>query len=262
VTGAPHPIREEDLHAYVDGQLDPSRRPAVERYLAATPEAAQRAAAYSAQREILRAAFAARATEPLPPQLNMSRLLEERLARRRTSWRMVAAAIALFLAGGVSGWLLHLLPPTDRNLSAMSVLKQEAMATHIVYAADRRHPIEVGAADRDHLTQWLSNRLNRQVAPPDLTSIGYHLIGGRLLATERGGAAALFMYENDAHTRLSVVFRPMAAELRASQSEMANGAVNLCAWIENGLGYAVVAALPDSELDRASETIRKGEEAS
>ncbi len=257
MTGSDLPISEEDLHAYVDEQLEPSRRADIERYLAARPEEARRVAAYAAQRDALHAAFASRAAGPLPPELNLSRLIEARLVRRRASWRMAAAAVLLLALGGAGGWLLHATPFASRNTLAMSVLQQQAMASHMVYAADRRHPIEVGADERDHLTQWLSNRLDRRAAPPDLTAIGYHLIGGRLLATERGGAAALFMYENDVHTRLSVVLRPMAPELRAPQMEMTRGTVNLCAWIENGLGYAVVATLPDNELDRASDYIRK-----
>jgi anti-sigma factor RsiW len=32
--------------------------------------------------------------------------------------------------------------------------------------------------------------------------------------------------------------------------------VNGCAWIANGLGYAVVAALPDEELDRVADYMR------
>jgi anti-sigma factor RsiW len=258
VTGSPQPIPEEDLHAYVDGQLDPSGRAAVERYLAADPEEAQRISAYSAQREALRAALASRAAGPLPPELDLSRLIEARLTRRQASWRPAVATVLLLALGGASGWLLNADPFASRNTLAMSVLQQQALATHVVYAADRRHPIEVGASEREHLAQWLSNRLARRVAPPDLSVIGYHLIGGRLLATERGSAAALFMYENDAHTRLSVVLRPMAPELRSPQKERTSGAVNLCAWIENGIGYAVVATLPDSELDRASEYIRTG----
>lgn len=255
MNGLERPIAEEDLHAYVDRQLPPERGPAVERYLEDNPEEARRIAAYAAQREALRAAFAIRGAEPLPPQLNMVRLIEARLRRRRAPWRM-AAAVALALgAGGAGGWLLH--APPNRNTSALLTLEQQAMASHIVYAADRRHPIEVGAGERDHLAQWLSNRLERKVAPPHLASIGYRLIGGRLLTTERGGAAALFMYENEAGTRLSLVLRPMAAGLKVPQAEASRGEVNLCAWIASGLGYAVVAALPDSELDRASQRIRE-----
>ena len=125
-----------------------------------------------------------------------------------------------------------------------------------MYAADKRHPIEVAAVERDHLTQWLSNRLNRKVTAPELDALGYRLIGGRLLATERGGAAALLMYEDVRGQRLSLVLRPMARSLHAARADMSEGGVNGCAWIADGLGYAVVAALPDEELDRVADHVR------
>lgn len=40
MTGDERPIGEQDLHAYVDGFLDPVRRPTVERYLADHPREA------------------------------------------------------------------------------------------------------------------------------------------------------------------------------------------------------------------------------
>ncbi|MBS0562063.1 MAG: anti-sigma factor [Proteobacteria bacterium] len=251
------PIREEDLHAYVDGQLEPARRPAVEDYLAATPAAAAKVAAYAAQRNALHAAFDARAAEPLPPELDLSRLLETRLARRRAPWRLAAASAAFLLIGAAAGWALRGATLVANEAPPMARFAQQALATHAVYAVDRRHPVEVQAAEREHLVRWLSNRLDRDASPPDLSSIGYHLIGGRLLATERGGPAALFMYENEAHVRLSVILRPMAPALHAPRTEIARGETHLCGWIDNGLGYAVVAAMPDAEIDRASDLIRK-----
>ena len=140
---------------------------------------------------------------------------------------------------------------------ALTVLEQEAFATHGVYAADRRHPIEVGAVERDHLAQWLSNRLNRKVAPPDLTTAGWHLLGGRLLATERGGAAALFMYDNGNGERLSLVMRPMAPELAAPKPNWIGGAVNASAWITGGIGYAVVGAAPQDEIMKITRLVRE-----
>jgi anti-sigma factor RsiW len=139
----------------------------------------------------------------------------------------------------------------------MALLQQQALATYAVYAIDRRHPIEVGADQKDHLSTWLSNRLRRTVKPPDLEALDYRLIGGRLLATEHGGAAALFMYEDSHGERLSLVLRPMSPDLRAPTSDMRDGTVNGCAWITDGLGYAVVAALPDAELDRVADFIRQ-----
>lgn len=246
-------IEEDDLHAYVDGQLPSSRRAAVEHHLSAHPETARRVAAYQQQRAALRAAFAG-ADEPLPARLTLASILRERRRTRLANWRVAAGLVLGLALGGSAGWLLH--APTGRGSVAMAALEQEAFSTHTVYAADRRHPVEIGATEAAHLRQWLSNRLDRSVAPPDLSASGYHLIGGRLLATEHGRPAALFMYENAGGQRLSLLFRPMAPTMRMSPRDISQGHMNGCAWIDNGMGYAVVGAMPDRELDGIAGNIR------
>jgi anti-sigma factor RsiW len=257
MTAGERPISEDELHAYVDDQLDTARRLEVERYLDAHPDVSRRVSVYRAHRESLRVALAAPAAEPIPPELNLSRLLEARLRRRHGWWRLAASVVLCLGLGGAVGWYVGPGPSPSRIELAVSLLQQEAIASHTVYAADRRHPIEVAAADRDHLATWLSNRLHRTVVPPDLSAAGYRLLGGRLLATEHGGAAALFVYDDSQGNRLSVVMRPMAPELHAAHMDMSKGAVNGCSWIDNGMGYAVVAAVSDANLDRVSEQISR-----
>ena len=259
MNGSDPPIAEEDLHAYVDGQLAPVWRDAVQRYLQTNPDEGRRVAAWITQRDALRDALAGRTTAPLPPSLNLSRLIVQRLRRRRVPWLAAASVLLALAVGGSGGWLVRAptIPDHAAPAMAMAMLQQQALAAYDVYAVDKRHPIEVGADQRDHLSTWLSNRLHRAVRPPDLESLDYRLIGGRLLATERGGAAALFMYEDAHGQRLSLVLRPMSPDLRATTSDMRQGLVNGCAWITNGLGYAVVAELPDAELDRVANFVRQ-----
>jgi anti-sigma factor RsiW len=38
---------------------------------------------------------------------------------------------------------------------------------------------------------------------------------------------------------------------------MREGAVSGCAWIADGIGYAVVAALPDDELDSVADLVER-----
>jgi anti-sigma factor RsiW len=257
VNGSESPIAQEDLHAYVDGQLTPTRRAAVQRYLQANPEEARRVAAWTAQRDTLCVTFGARAAAPLPPSLDLSRLIEDRLRRRRVPWLAAASVLLALAVGGSGGWLLRAPPAPDHAAPALAMLQQQALATYDVYAVDKQHPIEVGADQKDQLSTWLSNRLRRPVKPPDLEALDYRLIGGRLLATEHGGSAALFLYEDSHGHRLSLVMRPMSPDLHAPTSDMREGSVNGCAWIANGLGYAVVAALPDAELDRVADFLRQ-----
>ncbi len=256
MTAPERPIGEDDLHAYVDDQLEPARRRRVEQYLVADQEAAQRVSAYQAQRQALRDAFAALSAEPLPPELSLTRILEQRLRRPRAPWHIAAAIVLALGIGGGGGWFLHSRPTDGRLAQAMDVLQREALSTHVVYATDRRHPVEVSAVEETHLKQWLSNRLERNVTPPDLSGFGFRLIGGRLLATERGRPAALFMYDNAEGDRLSLLLRPMAPGFHALQTDMSQAGLNGCAWIDRGLGYAIVGPFADNELDRMADQIR------
>jgi anti-sigma factor RsiW len=255
MSDATPPVGEDDLHAYLDGQLPVERRLVVERHLEKNPEAARKVANYRVQREAIRAAFAGRSAEPLPPELSLARIIA---ARGRRPWRpwLVAASVVLALGLGVAGgWFLRGLPASGGAQRAMALLGQEALASHAVYAVDGRHPVEVPGTEAPDLQQWLSNRLDRTIVAPDLSVLGYHLIGGRLLATERGGAAALLMYDDASHQRISVLLRPMARTLNAPKNMLQQDGVNGCAWIANGLGVAVVAAIPKSDIQRVVKQI-------
>jgi anti-sigma factor RsiW len=249
------PISEEDLHAWVDEQLDADRRSAVSRYLQDHPDLARRVAAWREQRDALRAAFAVVAAEPIPSRLQLDRLVHQRLARRGVIWRMAASALLAFGLGGAAGWFLHigLQPP---GTAAITLLAQQAVANHVVYTADRRRPTELGAQQRDDLARWVSNRLNHPVEPPDLSADGFSYMGGRLAATP-DGPAGLFMYDGPQSVRLTVFVLPLkrAGEVPIQHVDFAH--VDGCAWIDKGIGYTVVGKLPPSELRRIAEQVRQ-----
>ncbi len=251
MTEGDRPITEEELHAYIDGWIGSERRSAVERYLQEQPEAAQRIVAYGAQRETLRAALAAPAAAPIPPSLDLTRLVEERLARRRVPWRLAASVVLALGVGGAGGWYLG-----SRSPTGLDVLAREAGASYAVFVADTQRPVELWADQRGDLTRWVSSRLNRSVAPPDLSASGYRFLGGRLVATERG-PAALFIYEDGRGMRLAVFMRPMAHASTTAIEQVEAGPVDGCAWVEHGIGYTVVADEPYARLLDLSQQVRR-----
>ena len=256
------PVSEDDLHAYVDQQVAGGHSAVIEGYLREHPDVAQRVAAYQRQRALLRGALSPLAAEPVPRRLRLDQIIGELLQRRQLPWRLAAMILLGIGLGGVGGWYLRAPPPEPTGAtSAIELLRQEAMSTHAVYSVDRRHPIEVGADEEAHLKQWLSNRLNKAIAPPDLSGFGYKLLGGRLLATEQGRPAALFMYAGPKSERLSVIMQPTAANLNAAMANIAQGTLNGCGWIESGLGYAVVSAAPQKELKRIADQMIAGQNA-
>src|ERR1700727_1133903 len=95
-------VQEDELHAYVDGELPAERRGAVEAWLATHPEDAANVAAWRKQADIIQARYGAVAGEKIPPRLTIGRMA----CRRRNRWiaAATAAALATFIAGGFVGW--------------------------------------------------------------------------------------------------------------------------------------------------------------
>ena len=87
---------------------------------------------------------------------------------------------------------------------------RQAALTHALYAADANRPVEIWAAEEKRLVTWLTKRLGFPVHAPDLNSVGYALVGGRLVAGNEQ-PTALFMYENAAKQRLTLQARKQPA---------------------------------------------------
>src|SRR4051812_21874567 len=193
------PVTEDELHAYVDGELPADRLEAVSAWLATYPEAAMQVAAWRAQADAIRARYGATIDEPVPQRLQIDRLM-----RRDRSWTgmAAAAAIAAFLIGSGAGWFAHD-AATARN-SGFDKLAAEALEAYKLYTVEVRHPVEVPGDDRAHMTQWLSKRLGYEQRIPDLQAIGLKLVGGRLLPGPNGGAAAFYMYEGKSGERFTM----------------------------------------------------------
>ena len=86
------PITEDDLHGFVDQRLEPKRLAEVRAYLDEHPEIAARISGFGQQRDMLRAALAPIAEEPLPSQLNLARMIEIQQRPRGVPWWASAAA--------------------------------------------------------------------------------------------------------------------------------------------------------------------------
>lgn len=99
------PITDDDLIAFVDGQIDPMRRLEVEAHLAADPAAAARVMAEMHDRDALRACFE-RVPGPGPDRtVALARRFDRNLRWRRVASRLKRAAAIAVLVG--AGWLAH-----------------------------------------------------------------------------------------------------------------------------------------------------------
>ncbi|HEV3011594.1 MAG TPA: anti-sigma factor [Burkholderiales bacterium] len=230
------PVSEQDLQAYADGKLPQERHAAVAAWLAAHPEDAERIESYRRLAEELRSTYDGVLDEPVPERLQ--RTLRPARARRVA---LVAMWVALGAAlGAILGWQLHSLqrfPPPAAE--AASVLAKRAAVAHATYSPEVRHPVEVGADQETHLVAWLSKRLGTQLRAPKLESVGYSLVGGRLLPGE-SGPVAHFMYQCKAGTRVTLYVRSDMASNRSTAFRYAReGSVGVFYWVDGKSGYAL-----------------------
>ena len=253
------PVTEDELHAFIDGQLPAEREGAVRGYLAASPEEARRIDSYITQRAALRRAMADPPGGVLPPRLLLSQIAAETVRRRRWlgPWPMAAAVLLSLGLGGAGGWYAGRGPTQSRDAHAAAVLVAQAVATYAVFGADDAHPVEFTAAELPGVLPRLSTRLGRTLQIPSLDSIGFHLVGGRIVATEHGAPALLLLYESQPGDRIGLLLRAMAPEIRWSlHREATNGTATDC-WIGGGVGYAVVGQAKIAELGSATKLVLK-----
>lgn len=265
----PGPVTEEALHALLDGRLPPGERTALEERLRRDPRATEQLAALHVQRDALRGLHRHVRDEPLPPALLAAgqRLADSR-ARAETWWRWGGMAASLLLVFG-AGWLSHgqwtaSQPHLDRVAVKARGTGQEfarqAAVAHGVYAPEVRHPVEVTAAQQDHLVQWLSKRVGRPLKAPDLSAQGYELVGGRLLPGD-GGARAQFMYQAPGGGRITLYLGAVDSASNASARQetafsFSNaGPVPGFYWVDQGFGYALAGQLPRERLIQLAQAV-------
>lgn len=244
------PITEDELLAYADGRLPAVRVSAVEQHLAQHEEDARRVAAWRNQGARLHAAYDPWLDAPLPFKLPAA----DR-PRWITGWPRYAAAALVMVASGLIGWHLHGHKAAE-DVRTVQLARIAAVA-HAVYSPDKRHPVEVGADQEAHLTQWLSKRLGASLKVPHLDQQGYALVGGRLLASERGPAAQ-FMYQDSQGMRLTLYVRADSAMrepmgFRFSREKE----VGVLYWIDGRLGYALSGELGREPLLRVAEAVQR-----
>jgi anti-sigma factor RsiW len=240
-------VTEDELHAYVDGELPAERRGDVEAWLAGHPDDAARVRSWRAMAEALHARYDSVADEAVPKRLEI-----ERLVRRPRKWiyGAVAATLVAFIAGGGVGWMARgaaAAPSAFRNFTL------DALDAHRLYVVEVRHPVEVAGSDRAHLVAWLSKRCGYDVKAPELDRTGLKLVGGRLLPGPEAPAAFL-MYESPTGERFTLY--TSRAETGTTQMRYAasdgDGALF---WADRGVGYVLSGPTDKDRLNQVARLV-------
>ncbi len=240
----PLPISDADVDAYVDRQLAPERVPVLEDALLRDPTLAARVAELRRQNAALRDALDPWLAEAVPERL-IAAAAPRVAARRVPRWLGAAFAAAACLVVGVGlGWFAREM--SLESDGTPTTFARQAALVHALYASDANRPVEIWAAEEARLVRWLSRRLGFPVRAPDLNSLGFALVGGRLVAGNEN-PTALFVYENADKQRLTLqVRKPVSPGHETSFRYAVEDGVGVYYWVEENCTYAL-----SGNLDRA-----------
>jgi anti-sigma factor RsiW len=267
-------IHIDELHAYADGRLDAARRAAVEAYLAAHPGAAAEVAGWRKTDAQLHRVLDPLLNEPVPPRRIPAAILaaaqQPQPARgfgAMRGWSALALSVACLMIGTGAGWLSR---GALEHTVPMQRFASDALVSHVVYSPESKHMVEVPANEEAHLVTWLSRRLDAQLHIPDLTPLGYRLIGGRQTVSA-DMPTAMLMYEGPDGTRISVQLRRMPNNrdtgfrletltpdnrvLQAIHPAVDHPQPMAFYWADHGLGFAVSGPLARAQLLEVAQTV-------
>jgi len=227
---SPVPIAEEELHAFIDGELPPDRAAAVQAALNAEPALAARVAAWEADRAALRALFGPVAARPLPAAWRI-RIASHSAPRRPAYWRMgIAAGVVLALLG--SGALL---------LRGGDTVLAEAQAAHDGVLPTTR---VITALAQNGADATLQATLGLPVRAPDLQKFGYHLVAVELY---RGPAAGL-VYRNAQSVNFTIYVRKSPGDARFEI--LPRGKLQVCIWQDEVVSAVMTGDMSAGEMMR------------
>jgi anti-sigma factor RsiW len=248
------PVTEDELHAYVDGELPDDRKEAVHAWLAANPDEAAQVAAWRAQADSIRSRYGAVANEPVPERLQLDRIIRNSADAgwsTRSIAAMAATILIAFVVGGGAGWFAH--DATAAAPGGSDKITADAVEAYRLYVVEVRHPVEVPGSELAHMKQWLSKRVGEPLQVPDLQSIGLKLVGGRLLPGPTG-AAAFYMYEGPSGERFTIYCAKAGGPETALRFKNGERDASFT-WVDDKVGYVVSGPADRERLEAVTKTV-------
>lgn len=240
-------VRENELHAFIDGALDDDRARVVAARIAADPMLADRIAGLRADLAMLRQVYGPLSGLPLPRAwLTMT---QNSRPAATSFWRMATAIAALLLVA------LALAPFAYRAI-------QSSPSGEIVSAAllARQGPAEAAIPVTDtsaaRYDGTVSAAIAERVKVPDLEKMGYRLTAIHLYPGAPGGSAAELLYRDQANRLFTLYLRRSDGTARFDQFKRAG--LRVCVWQDDQLGMVMAGDVSTAAMQRLASLAYTG----
>jgi anti-sigma factor RsiW len=232
------PPTEQDLHAYVDERLPLEDRQHLDAWLLNHPETAAQVRSWQRDAQQLRAAWSGALHLADNPRLDPL-AVRSALGRRRAKRLAQMAAFVLAVgAGAIGGWQAR--GPQPMLASAPMT---DALEAYRMFAVQGMLPADYSPDTANDLQTWLDRYFSSAQRLPDLTAVGLHPRGARLLTTEQG-PAAMVIYEGANGQRASFYVRPPGPGYHLlPRGSRRDGELQADYWSDSSYNYAMVSAV-------------------
>ena len=234
-------IRDEDLHAFIDGELGDADRQRVEQAVTADPVLGEQVAAFRADKARLLSLYGGGLNEPLP-RAWISRIEQATVKKHlpRQAWAMMAlaASFVLVLSGTIVWRESAKTPQSDVVADALAARARAVKPDYVV-------PVSSDTVAQAE-SAVMAKRLDTRVKAPDLSRMGYRLVGVDVYSTPvasfdlryvdaRGRAVTLYLRRSPGSTRFDI---------------LQEKGLRVCVWQDNIISTVVTGNMSAAEMER------------
>jgi anti-sigma factor RsiW len=250
MSGLPRPS-EEELHAYIDGELTEDRRAIVAAYLSESPADARRLDAYRADGEAIARLFS---RIPQAPMARPAPSFSRSFSWRRQAWVRVAATVLVMVGTFAAGLNWYRQGRVDETV--WTRFGSEALAAHLALSKPDSPP-RMTASLQD-VAEFFSAAVKTPMRLDDPANPEFALVGSKFLTGAKGRVAQL-AFRNGAGVLVTMYFEPWPGKRDTSFMALASQSnVRTSGWIDDEIGCAVTGALPPDELERVARMLYSG----
>ncbi|HEX4158835.1 MAG TPA: hypothetical protein VHY79_10185 [Rhizomicrobium sp.] len=242
-------IREEELHAFIDGELDTAERGRIEAIVEGNSWLHDRVTRYRADKARLVALYGGGTSEPLPEA--WLQRIETATAPRRwrpQTWGIAALAASFVLVFvGLFAWRDFIRPVRGDVVADALAVRAGAVQPDSVIAADSTKAV---AAEARVMTAVLDAR----VKAPDLSRLGYRLAGINVYS-EPARAFELRYAAPDGQT-FTLYLRRSSGTPRFDQFKQ--DGLRVCIWQDDVVGMVMAGNVSVAEMQRLASLAYTG----
>lgn len=241
---------DEDLQAYLDGEIDPERESEVEAALREDPHVRERLRRYCQIDQALKDALTPLADAPWSRRVTDALAEGKRRRMDRRFVRIAAAAAVTFVVGAGVGWEVRDYSTVpDANGTTEHIMAKASEAHNVTMRSAARPP----ASNIQHVVNRLSKTLGKPIRTPDLSDFGYALKSAKLLGDSP--PAVQLVYGNEDGRRLTCYIRTVSGLDETGFRVEQRGNLSMFYWVDNDLGHALVGNVDQSQLLRLADKI-------